>query len=95
MREGKCKACNQTLPTVELAGFNVRLGVIEEAICHPCLRFYEDTRNLKPYWYSRVSRRVVRQRAKKRANEIYDNLPWGQLKIVTENSEVNEEMIND
>lgn len=58
--KGRCNGCGNEYPANRLPGYNVRLGKIEDAVCHSCLAYYMNVREgLGPGWFSTVLRKIL------------------------------------
>lgn len=79
-REAWCEGCGLVLHETHLAGYNVRLGVIEQAICHSCATTYNQD-GFYADWHTRTIKRIrtLRRRSRQRTDG------WQQTRIEVEN----------
>lgn len=84
----ECCACHESRPLEDMAGYNIRLGRVEQAICHPCVAVYEGPGRPRPGdWHTRVIQKITKNRnaaqkkQKERRSRPLDGPGWSQEKL--------------
>lgn len=59
--EGRCDHCEVEYPVHDLAGYDVRYGVVERALCYSCVAILRTTG--APGWFERLYKRVIKMKS--------------------------------
>lgn len=81
--EALCESCDFFYELHELGGYNVRRGIVTEALCRACIDYYGYNQDFtNPRWFERLLKKVrdIKARMEQAHKDTYIET-WKQMKI--------------